>query len=609
MPSSVDTLAPVTQARGYARRALTPDGCSLRPPAVEGRKEIPMFRPSWSLFVGIVLALSLPLVGCGDELSSEPKLNDGDGGGGGGGAAGEGGEGGEDGEGGSGGGGGAGGVLYDFDCFEPVGDVGSPVFTSCEEPDSEGPIECGRVDVPLDWCTEGGERITFFFRRFPHRAEEPRGQFWYLPGGPGHSGANLGHRINDLRDLGFNVFVPDYRGVGQSTSLNCDRVEPEMALSMACLYELEQRWGDSLKFFSTTGAAFDIGKVIDSLRSPEEPVFVMGASYGSFVANRYLHLFPDQPTGVVMDGTCHGASCEIRIDRSRDRVARDVLEYCGTNEFCSSKLSTDPVAWAWDLIGDVRAGHCNVFGAETEARLADVFTNSIMSRSSLAVGLSFAYRLRRCDEADRAALRFNVFGLPEDDVLATHKEKSGYLHSHIFLNEFWPDGFSLEKAQAEVNQLLFRGGRTIAFAQNRTIWPWPFFKTPNELRSWAKTELPILMFNGTLDMQTPLAALDDVPDAFPHPNQHFVIAPWGPHSSVWGIDDSKPITETCMGGILTSFLLDPTAGIDRSCIADFPEPSLDWSEKYARIVYGTADLWENLPDDEGEEGGKPPAED
>jgi len=553
-----------------------------------------MNRLPYSLILGFLLVSPLPLLGCGDEGSAGPVGSEGGDGGGAGGAGAEGG-------GAWGGSGGSTGVLNDFDCTEPAGSLGEPVFFECEEPNSDGPIDCAVVDVPLDWCAEDGERISFFFRRFPHRGEAPRGQLWYLPGGPGSSGAATGHRLRELRDLGFDVYVPDYRGVGQSTALNCAG-EGENEVSMRCLDELEGVWGDSLRHFSTTGAVFDIGGVIAALRGPDEPVFLLGGSYGTFVLNRFLHLFPDQVTAAVMDGVCNGAGCEVRFDRNRDRVARDVLEYCGTDPFCSSKLTTDPVAWITELMEDVRAGHCNeVFGAETEARLTEAMIENSRSRASIAVGLSFAYRLARCDPADRAALRHHAFGPEASNALGGHSEKSGYLYFNIFLNEFWPDGFTLADAQAEAQELLFRGSSTIDMARTRSIWPWPFFSAPDELKSWAKTDRPLLLFTGALDTQTPLSALHDVEDAFPHPHQHFVPIPWGPHNNVFAVDSGKRLDEMCIGGMFLDFFRDPTAELDRSCVADLPPPDLEWTGHWAQVVYGTDDLWENPPDEEEEE--------
>lgn len=531
-------------------------------------------------------ALLSPLVACGED---DPKGPQGGQGGDGGQTAGEGGAGGGAGE-----GGGGGELVGDPPCYGPMASIGAIDFVECTEPGSEGPIDCAVADVPIDWCDEDSLRISFYFRRFPHRAEASKGQYWYLPGGPGDSGYDRGIRVNELRDLGFDVLVPDYRGVGQSTSLTCAYGDEGVVVG-ACLEELKNLWGPYLQYFSTTGAALDIGHVIEAIREPDEDVFVMGGSYGTYVTNRYLHFFPDQATAAIMDGICHGSICEIWMDRNRDRVVRDVLDYCGTDPFCSSKLTTDPVAWLTELMADIEQGHCSgPFGNKTATNLANVLTDKVRNRKTIAESFAFAYRLRRCDPADQAALQHYAAG-PGASVMLNdhHLRKSSYLYFHIFLNEFYPEGLTVESAIAERDQLLLPGDSTVSFARNRAIWPWPFYSTPEELRSWAKTDIPLLLLNGTLDTQTPIALLDDIEEAFDGPNQHFFPIPWGPHSSVYGAEEGKPLAETCVGGMLIDFLFDPTATPDASCLESFPPPEFDRSEAYARAAFGTADLWEN----------------
>jgi pimeloyl-ACP methyl ester carboxylesterase len=47
--------------------------------------------------------------------------------------------------------------------------------------------------------------------------------------------------------------------------------------------------------------AMDLGMLADALKAPNTPIVVYGISFGTYIAHRYMHLFPEQPGAVILD--------------------------------------------------------------------------------------------------------------------------------------------------------------------------------------------------------------------------------------------------------------------------------------------------------------------
>ncbi len=541
-----------------------------------------MIRKTRSLPAAVVLASAFLLVACGDDTPDRE---------------GAGGQGGSDAGGGSGGGGGT--PIEEipdpkpWDCPGETAPMGDVDFTPCRDHFTGARMECASIDVPLNWCDPTDARLSFFVRRLVTTANESKGQLWMLQGGPGSPGDALVYVAPFFQDLGFDVYIPDYRGVGQSTALEC-ALGGEGELSPFCLTALETKWGPGLEHFSTTAAARDIGHVIEAIRGADEPVYVWGDSYGTFVGNRYLTLFPEQPTAAILDGICPATGCDVRMDRSFDEVARNMLDYCGSDPFCSSRLSSDPQAWFAELLDAVERGHCDAaLGEYTEMALVNVVSNAVIDPQLLAMGFSFAYRLDRCDPADQTILRNFVFGSRSQSNFGPG-ESSEYLYYHVLFSEFWDDVLTPAQARLEAEDLLLNRQTTEYMAEVREVWPWPVVRTDPGLMAWADTKVPLLLLNGTLDGQTPLSGLADLDEAFTAPHQQFVVVPWAGHVTLLSGASHQTGTNPCVATMVRSFLRDPTAPLDTGCTESIAAPDLAGSSYLARRVYGTDSLWDNV---------------
>ena len=215
--------------------------------------------------------------------------------------------------------------------------------------------ECATIQVPLSHDDPGGEKIETFVKRFRPPGGKSKRALWMLQGGPGGSGyvyEGLSEAFA-TRYPDVDYYMPDHRGTGKSTKVTCSAQgddtpsgflieEPEWP---GCIEEVKAQWGDRLGRFNITGAARDLGLWIERTRQPEQPVFVLGVSYGTTWAQRYLQLFPAQVDGVVLDSVAPPGMMLSDQDKDQNQVAQVFMEFCGANEFCSSKLGTGAEPW------------------------------------------------------------------------------------------------------------------------------------------------------------------------------------------------------------------------------------------------------------------------
>ena len=506
-----------------------------------------------------------------------------DGGSGGIGGSGGTGDGGTGGVGGTGGTGGTGGV-------EPV----TIDWETCYL--ESGRAECATLDMPLDRDDPASPTIPFFVRRIKAQGES-RGQLWLLEGGPGVNGGQLGYYADSfLLDLGLDIYMPDYRGVGRSGDLNCNgRTDP----TSLCLAELENEFGEDLVRFSTSDAVRDVGDAIQLLRKPGEQVFVWGTSYGTVTAHRFLHLFPDLANGVVLDSSCGAAGCDFAnagVDMNQN--ASDIANLCAADPFCTSKLGSDPWSQVADVLDRVEAGYCAA-GVPSSIRpwVRALFAQLMGPMYMPSVGMALIYRLDRCNAADAAGIQnfFSIFlGGGSGWVIQDEVEQSELLYYNIVLNEFWDPSVTLAELEAIEADLVATTGAVLYFPDVEEMWPWPRYEVPADLRTWADVDVPVLILNGTLDAQTRHERMIDARDAFVGPNQHVVIVPYGTHGVFLGSAPTAADPDhTCGAAITRQFLRAPTASLDTSCLAEQAPPRFDTAD-YQSYWFGTPDLYENV---------------
>ena len=181
---------------------------------------------------------------------------------------------------------------------------------------------CGSLLVPLDYAhpdTSGSIKLAVAER--PAVTRPALADVFLNPGGPGVSGVDwvVGNPFPPSFDP-FNVITWDPRGVGRSDPVEClnaagvradlasdpaPATAPEMAAALAwtrhfaasCVKNTSK---SLLAHVSTLDTARDLDRLRAALGLAQ--LNYMGGSYGTYLGERYLELFPERVRAMVLDG-------------------------------------------------------------------------------------------------------------------------------------------------------------------------------------------------------------------------------------------------------------------------------------------------------------------
>jgi pimeloyl-ACP methyl ester carboxylesterase len=464
--------------------------------------------------------------------------------------------------------------------------------------------ECATFLLPLKWSQPDGSTIDVFVQRLSGTDPGKRRQFWLLAGGPGFSGANYDRFMETLSGLdpGLDLYLLDRRGVGRSARLGCTDQESEQSEEgytitenewPGCIQSLKDQWGDDLAEFNTTAAARDLNHLIELTREPGQDVFIYGSSCGTVWAHRYLQLFPDQPTGVILDSLAIHMSFS-EYDAFFDQVGEAYIQYCADDALCSGKLGNDPWSTIGALFDKLDQGHCPDLEVTTEG-----FRNSLgtllMYWSTRTLIPPLVYRLDRCSPSDVTAIEHirEVFA-PSGPPSYYETLASSALFYHVVLSEMWADPPpSPEDLQTIVDGTYMTNELGPPAARLYDLWP---RYSPDEFQGeWADTQVPMLMMSGELDPQTPIWVANPAAGVFNGPHQHFYTFPRTPHNVVNQSYVNTPDVPNCGTQLLLAFLADPTTEPDAACLDDIRAIDFAGTPKYSDYFFGTEDLWEDNP--------------
>jgi pimeloyl-ACP methyl ester carboxylesterase len=196
--------------------------------------------------------------------------------------------------------------------WSPCGDV----------PDTE----CAGLDVPVDYATPDGAKITLRLARAP--AVDPakrKGVLLLLPGGPGPGIAEMmggeERKLQHVADFQqqYDVVTWDPRGVGKSSPIRCDpQAMPKVEMPLdhkpteaefeavgranaAFIQSCAAANGELFWYLSAKYTAQDIERMRQAL-SPNDGLLAYGGSYGSAYGAAYLEAYPQHVKALILDG-------------------------------------------------------------------------------------------------------------------------------------------------------------------------------------------------------------------------------------------------------------------------------------------------------------------
>ena len=180
------------------------------------------------------------------------------------------------------------------------------VTEACPAP-FDATTRCGVATVPADWAKPDGRTLEVWFALVPAPSGISTGVTVPFHGGPGEA-------ISEFAEL-YLALVPalpdrdmllvDLRGNGRSGRLGCPTLDTaqwradgqqQVDVNGSCGREVGARRDD----YTTVGSVLDVEAIRRALNLPEPSL--LGASYGTWPVQTYAVLFPDLVQAAVIDG-------------------------------------------------------------------------------------------------------------------------------------------------------------------------------------------------------------------------------------------------------------------------------------------------------------------
>jgi pimeloyl-ACP methyl ester carboxylesterase len=426
-----------------------------------------------------------------------------------------------------------------------------------------------------------------------------------VTGAPGNSGhhfageGTLDRLAEALPDT--EVYVIEHRGVGYSAQLTCPEQQADSSPGgaavtadeiPACAKHIDDAYDGGLSGFSVSNAARDIRHVLSLTRADGKRQFVFGASYGTYLVQRFLRLFPDEIDGAILDSVATPENKFNTYDGQADPVAMRMAERCAASPVCAEKLGADPWATIRDTVAALEQGHC------AEAGLAGAGVSSILwtfldppeLRDAL---FPLLYRLARCEPGDIAAAGHMLAYIQE--VLAGTPPELQALETlllglHLASSEFAQRPFSADALLTACEDAVFCP--EVAAMMLPFFERWPTYDDPL-VNTWAEPETPVLAFNGALDVKTTIESSSELAEHLTGPHQNFYEFPDGPHYLLQTSTVKTPGAPTCALQMMVDFIDDPTQPPDDACLDDLVPFDPAGTPALAEQIFGTADMWEN----------------
>lgn len=429
---------------------------------------------------------------------------------------------------------------------------------------------CSELVVPEDRGAPDSASLTLFVARVPALTAVPRPDpLVLIAGGPGQSAVDLYLQLRRAFDpvrRERDILLLDQRGTGRSAAgFRCDLAESAAlettaledlrAAMTACLPRLEH----DPRFFTTEHAVEDLDALRAALHIEQWNLY--GISYGTRVAQRYAHRFPERVRTIVLDGVVP-ASLVLGPSIAADAQAAldGLFRRCAEDPDCSGRypnlaerfaglrlrLESGPVAI--DVPNPTTGKiETRLFSGADLAGVVRLMSYTSPTASLLPLAIDTAY------EGDYTMLATQVDLLTSNLAAAI----SMPMHNSVVCSEDWP--YYTVDTPPEANESYL--GRSIVDALATICTVWPAAEAPADVKRPLEFEGPVLLLSGELDPVTPPRYAAETIAAGLRQAVH-LIAPGQGHG-IAGIG--------CAPRIIAAFIESAsTTAVDARCLADEP---------------------------------------
>ena len=451
--------------------------------------------------------------------------------------------------------------------------------TPCE-PDVPATTTCGLATVPRDWSTPEGDTTEVFYALLPASSGRSAGTVIPFMGGPGESITAVVDRFvpfaASLPDR--DVLIVDVRGAGRSGALTCAAFEQatEFAIGeeqVRRVGECGTQLGEQRDDYTTVASVIDVEAVRRALdlASPS----LLGFSYGTWMAQVYTQLFPDEVRATVLDGA---------FPLDQDPWAEDVPRCfervlglrCARTAACPDGAPAVGAAIR-SVARSLAERPIDLTGVDqdlTEGAFASLLQFSLQGEdiSSLVTAVESA---AAADVEGLVALASGALRSPTGHPTVNSPALNAAVSCNDYVAPFELDDDAATRTADLARRLdalpddafgwiSHEGWTSSGWEQGDMCLDWPRTDIPSELRvprDDDRPDVPVLVLHGDLDLQTPLAGAEKVAGAFP--NSVFVVVPDVAHVTF-------PVSD-CAAALATAFLVDPILPAADACAGE-PRP-------------------------------------
>ena len=452
--------------------------------------------------------------------------------------------------------------------------------TPCDGLDVGPTATCGTASVPADWTVPDGRRMEIAYVLVTSASGESSGTVIPFMGGPGESitaqiglFAPLTEQLPDSDQL-----IVDARGTGRSGALECPVLDDATEFAFGDTQPRDtglcgEQIGPDRNHYTTVATALDIEAIRRELGL--EPPSLIGFSYGTYLAQTYTTLFPEEVRGTVLDGafpieqtgwgTDIATNVETVIELRCSRTgacpegAAAVAESIRT---VAADLATSPIdipgadqqltegafasAVQFALQNSEMGSFVSMLNAAADGDFTDLDDFAAVSLATARVGpTSYSPALYSAIACNDYVTQFDLTDDPST-------RRSDFEHR---LDELPDDVFSPFSKHGWIDS---------GWEEGDMCLDWPAPDIAPELRvprDVDRPDVPVLVVNGDIDMQTPLPGARQV--AASHPNSVLLTVPNAGHVAL-------PVSR-CAAQIEFAFLAEPTLPAPDAC-ADEPVP-------------------------------------
>ncbi|MCL1561196.1 alpha/beta hydrolase [Xanthomonas nasturtii] len=453
---------------------------------------------------------------------------------------------------------------------------GALQFTPCtlSSGGAAGNIEaqCASLRVPENPAAPSGRSIALkiAWLESDAGAGSTPDPVFFIAGGPGQSATEVAaivdmglHEVRKQRD----IFLVDQRGTGGSHPLECRDaagkpldLENSSAASAEQLTDYARRCAEGLRndadprYFTTSEAIGDLDAVRAALGV--QTLNLIGASYGTRVAQHYAARYPQHTRTVVIDGV---APNDLVIGGEFARTFEDAIALqsaqCRQQPDCAKRFPVDTATQLRQVVERLRQAPVAV--EYRDPRTGAVRHEQVTADTVVGLAFGFSYAPETAsllplvlDEA--AAGRYaSLMALAQMSASGMSDQMNRLMQWSVLCSE---DAGRYHAPARKDTTLLGNEVAEMFFAPCKV---WPSKPAPAAASAPFRSTLPVLLLSGQLDPVTPPRYAERVLQGLP--NGRHVIAPGQGHG-VFRLG--------CMPKVLSQFLQTADAkALDTSCVA------------------------------------------